>query len=83
VARFSAGAARSLRNHYHRLRDSLDGQVWKDGATFRKAYLIHLYEEMIAQGEAFHMVTTDGEYAEVDTEEDYALANDNWPRRYD
>ena len=28
------------------------------------------------------MVTTGGEYAEVDTEEDYALANESWPRRY-
>ncbi len=82
VARFSAAGAAALRRHYHRVRGSYNGQVWKDGTTFRQAYLIHLYEDMLEQGERFHMVTTGGEYAEVDTEEDYALANESWPRRY-
>ena len=82
VARFSAAGAAALRRHYHRVRASYNGQVWKDGTTFRQAYLIHLYEDMLEQGERFHMVTTGGEYAEVDTEEDYALANESWPRRY-
>lgn len=83
VARFSAAGARALRHHYHRLRARLDGQVWKDGATFDRAYLIHLYEELLAEGEILHMVTTDGQYMEVDTEEDFVLANEHWPRRYD
>jgi choline kinase len=82
VARFSAAGAAALRRHYHRVRASYNGQVWKDGTTFRQAYLIHLYEDMLEQGERFNMVTTGGEYAEVDTEEDYALANESWPRRY-
>ena len=82
VARFSAAGAASLRAHYHRVRSQVDGQVWKGGAPFRKAYLIHLYEEMLTAGEAFHMVTTDGQYMEVDTEEDFELANASWPERY-
>ena len=41
-------------------------------------YLIHLFQEMIEQGLDFHVVTTDGEYMEIDTEEDYALANASW-----
>ena len=82
VARFSAAGARALRRHYHQLKARFDGQVWQDGTPFRQAYLIHLYQHMLEQEERIHMVTTGGEYAEVDTEEDYALANESWPRRY-
>lgn len=83
VARFSAAAARQLQDTYHGLKARLDGEPWKDGHSFPKAYLIHLFEEMLDAGHPFHMVTTDGEYMEVDTEEDFALANERWPREYD
>lgn len=78
VARFSADGARMLREYYHQLQAVYAGRVWKDGAVFEKAYLIHLYQEMLAAGEAFHMVATDGDYMEIDTEEDFALANALW-----
>ena len=58
------------------------GQIWKDGTPFEKAYLIHLYQEMLDAGLALHMVTTDGEYMEIDTEEDFALANARWADEY-
>ena len=57
-------------------------QTWKDGTPFEKAYLIHLFEEMIDAGSVLHMVTTDGEYMEIDTEEDVALANARWSDEY-
>ena len=82
VARFSAIGAASLRAHYHRVRAQVDGQVWKGGPPFGRAYLIHLFEGMLAAGEVFHMVTTDGQYMEVDAEEDFQLANQSWPERY-
>ena len=44
--------------------------------------MIHLYEEMLEAGHDFHMVTTDGQYMEVDTEEDLELANQRWPKLY-
>jgi choline kinase len=78
VARFSAEGARTLRDYYHQVKAVRTGKVWKDGTVFEKAYLIHLYQEMLAAGEAFHMVATDGEYMEIDTEEDFALANARW-----
>ena len=80
VARFSAAGARRLREHYHRLRQRFAQATWRDGRTFEQAYLIHLFEEMLERGEALHMVTTEGGYMEVDTEEDYALANEIWPQ---
>ena len=82
VARFHAAAAARLRQTYHGLKGKLDGVPWKDGVPFSRAYLIHLFEEMLDTGHDFHMVTTDGQYMEVDTEEDFALANERWPREF-
>ena len=83
VARFSAAGARWIRAHYHRLREKFAGATWRDGRTFEQAYLIHLFEEMLESGVSLHMVTTEGDYMEVDTEEDYAMANEIWPKTRD
>ena len=82
VARFGAAGAQSLREHYQRMKEKYARQTWKDDMSFEKAYLIHLFEEMIDAGSALHMVTTDGEYMEIDTEEDVALANARWSDEY-
>ena len=78
VARFSAEGARRLRAHYQRVQAEYAGQIWKDGTPFEKAYLIHLFQAMLTAGEPLHMVATDGGYMEIDTEEDFALANAHW-----
>lgn len=82
VARFSPRGAQQLRAYYHRARAAHAGAIWRGGAPFEKAYLIHLFQYMIEDGVDVRMVTTDGEYMEIDTEEDYALANVRWPREY-
>lgn len=82
VARFSAAGAAWLKEHYRHAQKTHAGTVWKDGTPFEKAYLIHLFAAMLEEGVPFHMVTTDGQYAEIDTEEDYALANAHWPQTY-
>lgn len=82
VAKFSSNAVSWLRGHHDRVKGMFSGRVWRDGAPFEKSYLIHLFQEMIEQGLEFHMVTTNGEYMEIDTEEDYALANAGWPTRF-
>lgn len=82
VAKFSPKGAQALRDHFHRVRGEFAGQTWRAGVLFEKAYLIHLFQEMLEQGVAFHMVTTDGEYMEIDTEEDFVLANRRWPAEY-
>lgn len=81
VAKFSKQAVKWLREHHNRVREIFTGKVWRDDTLFERAYLIHLFQEMLEQGVDFHMVTTDGEYMEIDTEEDYALANSHWPAR--
>lgn len=78
VAKFTAEGAIQLREHYHRVKSEWAGRVWRDGKPFEQAYLIHLFAEMLEHWLPFHLVTTEGEYMEVDTEEDYALANAQW-----
>ena len=82
VARFTAAGAALLCEHYHRIRRTFAGQPWPAEQPFEKAYLIHLLDEMIRQGVAVHCVTTAGDYMEIDTEQDYALANAAWPARF-
>lgn len=44
---------------------------------FEKAYLIHLFQEMIEAGEHLAQVDTAGEYMEIDTQHD-ELAQTHW-----
>lgn len=81
VARFSPRGAALLREHYHRVRNSHAGKPWREAKVFEKAYLILLIQEMIEHGVDVRMVSTAGDYFEIDTEEDYALANETWPQR--
>ena len=78
VARFSPRGAALLREHFHRMQKSHAGKPWREAKVFEKAYLILLFQEMIEQGVPIHMVPTHGDYMEIDTEEDYALANRDW-----
>jgi choline kinase len=81
VAKFSAAGASLFREHYHRVRREFAGRPWREAKVFEKAYLILLIQEMIERGVNVHMVATEGHYFEIDTEEDYALANRDWPGR--
>ena len=78
----TGGLGRALCDYYHLSRAAFAGSIWLDGTSFEKAYLIHLFQYMIEDGVDVRMVTTDGEYMEIDTEEDYALANVRWPQEY-
>ena len=83
VTRFSPAGARLLKENFHRVRRGCAGKPWREAKVFEKAYLILLFQEMIERGVAIHMVPTHGDYMEIDTEEDYALANRDWPRRFE
>jgi choline kinase len=80
VAKFTPRGAALLREHYHRVRQRFAGKPWPNEKPFEKAYLIHLLDEMIQQGVVMHCVTTAGDYMEIDTEQDFALANEHWAR---
>jgi choline kinase len=80
VAKFSPRGAELLRQHFHRIQREYAGRPWREAKVFEKAYLILLFQEMIEQGVPIHFVSTHGDYMEIDTEEDYALANRDWAR---
>ena len=81
VAKFSPKGAKLFREHYHRVKGEFAGRPWREAKVFEKAYLILLIQEMIEHGVPVHMVATEGHYIEIDTEEDYALANRDWPKK--
>ncbi|HEX8522720.1 MAG TPA: NTP transferase domain-containing protein [Tepidisphaeraceae bacterium] len=78
VAKFSPRGAELLKQHYHRVKQEHAGKPWREAKIFEKAYLILLFQEMIERGITINFVATHGDYMEIDTEEDYALANRDW-----
>ena len=78
VAKFSSPGATAFRRHYHRCRESHAGRPFREAVSFEKAYLIHLFQEMIEAGEVLTAVDTAGGYMEIDTQQDFDLAQKHW-----
>jgi L-glutamine-phosphate cytidylyltransferase len=78
IAKFTPAGAARLREHFHRARQAYTGRPFREAPLFEKAYLIHLYQEMIEAGVAMGHADTPGRYLEVDTQEDYDLARQSW-----
>ena len=82
VAKFTAKGAELLKNYYHQCQKKYDGKPFREAVTFEKAYLIHLFQEMIEQGEILAHIDTPGGYMEIDTPQDLELARKNWSQEY-
>jgi L-glutamine-phosphate cytidylyltransferase len=78
IARFTPAGASLLREHFHRARARHAGKPFREAASFEKAYLIHLLQEMIETGVQMAHADTPGEYMEVDTQQDFELARKFW-----
>ena len=78
VAKFSQAGAERLREHYHRCRKEHAGKPFREAKSFEKAYLIHLFQEMIEAGETFAHADTPGGYIEIDTQQDFEYARAHW-----
>ncbi|QQS12413.1 MAG: phosphocholine cytidylyltransferase family protein [Rhodospirillales bacterium] len=78
VAKFGAAGAKLLREHYRRRKAEFWGKPYREAAEFQKAYLIHLFQDMIEQGVRFGHEDTPGNYREIDTQEDMNLAQTLW-----
>jgi L-glutamine-phosphate cytidylyltransferase len=83
IAKFSAAGAQRLREHYLRRHEESKGGVFRDGRTLEKAYLIQLFQDMIEAGERFAHVDTPGRYIEIDTQQDFDFARQNWAKGMD
>ncbi|MCC6748011.1 MAG: phosphocholine cytidylyltransferase family protein [Deltaproteobacteria bacterium] len=80
VARFTAEGAALLKEHYRRASERYGEGPFQGAASFRKAYLIDLLQEMLDAGVAMHLLETAGGYMEIDTTQDYHLACTEWGR---
>ena len=78
MAKFSLAGALLLRQHYHRCRSLYGGCPFREAPVFEKAYLIHLFQEMVERGVRMAHVDTPGGYIEIDTQEDFELAQKEW-----
>jgi L-glutamine-phosphate cytidylyltransferase len=78
VAKFSPAGAARLREQYERRRKEFAGKPWREAKSFEKAYKILLFQDLIEQGEQFAHVDTPGGYIEVDTQQDFEYARQNW-----
>jgi choline kinase len=78
VAKFSVRGGELLRKYYHRRRVEFWDKPYRGAPRFQNAYLIHLFQDMIEQGETFGHADTHGQYREIDTQEDLDLAQKEW-----
>ena len=78
LAKFSTEGAALLRQHFHRCKAQFAGKPFREASLFEKAYLIHLLQEMIEHGVSMAHADTPGHYMEVDTQEDFELAQKHW-----
>jgi L-glutamine-phosphate cytidylyltransferase len=78
VAKFSKRGGELLREHYHRRRVECWDKPYRGVPLFQKAYLIHLFQDMIEQGVEMGHADTHGQYREIDTQEDLDLAQKGW-----
>jgi choline kinase len=78
VMKASPGGAAQLVRAFDEAKKAFSGQVFREGRSFEKAYLIDLLQHMLESGTAMHRVDTDGGYMEIDTLEDASLADAWW-----
>lgn len=78
VARFTSQGAETLCEHHRRVLRDYDGRPFQGAPSVQKAYFIHLIQDMIERGVPAHKADTQGDYLEVDTTEDYLIAQREW-----
>ena len=78
VAKFGAEGVRRFRDFYRRRKEQFWSQPYREATLFQKAYLIHLFQDMIEHGVGFGYADTPGHYREIDTQQDMDLAQALW-----
>jgi choline kinase len=78
LAKFSKAGGEKLKEHFHRCKTLYAGKPFREAVSFEKSYLILLFQEMIEQGITFHHADSPGNYLEVDTQQDFEMAQKFW-----
>lgn len=82
LAKFTTTGAAALKEAYHARREEFAGRPYREAKVFEKAYLIHLLQDMIENGQKMAHVDTPGGYIEVDTQQDFEYAREFWTKRH-
>ena len=82
LAGFSIAGAKALREDYHQRRQEFAGKPYREAKVFEKAYMIHMFQDMIESGRRMAHVDTPGGYIEVDTQQDFEYARRFWTERH-
>lgn len=82
LAKFSSAGAARLRELYHARRREFAGRPYREAKVFEKAYLIHLLQDLLESGQPMAHVDTPGGYIEIDTQQDFEYARENWTSRH-
>ena len=78
IAKFAKAGAAALKEHYHRCRERYAGKPFREAAAFERAFLIQLFQDMIEAGVKIAHADMPGGYMEVDTQQDFELAQKFW-----
>jgi choline kinase len=81
VMKLSADGARVFIDAFERAEKSYGASLFREGRSFKKAYLLDLLQEMLEAGAAMHREDTAGGYMEIDTRQDLAMAERWWKER--
>jgi choline kinase len=81
VMKLSAEGAAELTGAFDRAQRAYDGGLFREGRTFRKAYLLDLLAEMLEHGVTMQRENTRGGYMEIDTLQDLSMAEKWWKER--
>lgn len=78
VMKLSAAGARELCSAFDDAKARYAGQVFREGRSFERAYLIDLLAQMLEGGTPMYREDTPGGYMEIDTLEDLELSRTWW-----
>jgi choline kinase len=81
VMKLSRAGAAEFMAAFDRARAQGVDDIFREGRTLRRAYLIDLLQYMLELGSVMHREDTDGGYMEIDTVEDLAHAAEWWASR--
>ena len=78
VAKFSTEGASRLQKHFRQCRQQYAGRPFREAKSFDKAYLIHLFQDLIEAGQRMVHIDSPGGYIEIDTQQDFEYARKQW-----
>ena len=74
MIKFSPRGAEIFKHHFDEAKKLYWGKPFQRAATFEKAYLTDILQNMVDLGVSIHCVTIEGGWKEIDTVQDYERA---------